>query len=288
MNGTEVTVLSPGDNSGNRRVTRFRLPSGLDIIGLPTPNSYGGDWDLGPTWNYLILTEHPILVDTGRFGTADELTDMVRLAGFSVKDITRIILSHGHEDHDGGVAQMAEISGASVLAHQVYDRLCRFYPDLTPEGSRKDFPACCWHCQMPKSFSDTHCLEYQLAGNRLEVEPITEDGHLVETDVTLYHIPGHSPDSLAIQLGREALLVGDTVLPQITPWPTAEYMFEKTGRVLGADFKQADELYGLKTYLKSLEKTVPPEWTIRHGRVSGTPSLLWRTLAGIRSQGKNQ
>ena len=254
MIGTTINVLNPGDKNGNRRVTSFRLPSGLEIIGLPTPNSYGGEWDLGPTWNYLILTENPILVDTGRYGTATELTDMIRMAGFSEKDIKRIVISHGHEDHDGGVVKMAEISGAPVLAHQVYDRLCRFYPEQAPEGSRKDFPAGCWHCQMPKSFSDVHCLDYQKQGDRLAVEAITEDGYSLENEVTLHHIPGHSPDSLAIKLGTEAILVGDTVLPQISPWPTAENLFEKTGRVLAPEYSRADELYGLKTYLNSLEK----------------------------------
>jgi glyoxylase-like metal-dependent hydrolase (beta-lactamase superfamily II) len=246
--------MDQGDANGNRRVTRFRLPSGLEIIGLPTPNSYGGEWDLGPTWNYLILTEHPILVDTGRYGTTTDLVDMINLAGLSEKEVTRIVISHGHEDHDGGVAKMAEITGAPVLAHRVYDRLCRFYPDLAPEGSRKDFPAGCWHCHMPKSFSDTHCLDYQREGAALAVEAITEDGYVIENDVTLYHIPGHSPDSLAVKLGSEAMLVGDTVLPQITPWPTSENMFEMTGRVLAPDYSRADEIYGLKTYLKSLQK----------------------------------
>ena len=55
-------------------VIRFRMPSGLEILGLPTKNSYGGHWDLGPTWNYAVMSDRPFLVDAGRFGQGlDEL-----------------------------------------------------------------------------------------------------------------------------------------------------------------------------------------------------------------------
>jgi hypothetical protein len=49
-------VIHEGDDSGNEMLVRFRLPSGLEIFGLPTKNFYGGDWDLGPTWNYAVLS----------------------------------------------------------------------------------------------------------------------------------------------------------------------------------------------------------------------------------------
>jgi hypothetical protein len=42
-------VIHEGDDSGNEMLVRFRLPSGLEIFGLPTKNFYGGDWDLGWT-----------------------------------------------------------------------------------------------------------------------------------------------------------------------------------------------------------------------------------------------
>jgi hypothetical protein len=46
------TIIQKGDASGNHMVAKFCLPSGLEIITLPTKNFYGGHWDLGPTWNY--------------------------------------------------------------------------------------------------------------------------------------------------------------------------------------------------------------------------------------------
>ena len=61
-------IINKGDDSGNGMTVRFSLPSGLEIIGLPTKNFYGGHWDLGPTWNYAVLADKPFLVDSGRFG----------------------------------------------------------------------------------------------------------------------------------------------------------------------------------------------------------------------------
>ena len=54
-------------------LVRFRLPSGLEVFGLPTKNAYGGHWDLGPTWNYAVMTDRPFLVDAGKFGQGHRL-----------------------------------------------------------------------------------------------------------------------------------------------------------------------------------------------------------------------
>ena len=70
-------VINQGDESGNGMTVRFGLPSGLEIIGLPTKNFYGGHWDLGPTLNYVVLVDRPFLVDAGRYGQGRHLVDML-------------------------------------------------------------------------------------------------------------------------------------------------------------------------------------------------------------------
>jgi len=51
---TEFTdVLHEGDAKGNGTAIRITLPSGLVVFGFATRNAYAGDWDYGPTWNYL-------------------------------------------------------------------------------------------------------------------------------------------------------------------------------------------------------------------------------------------
>ena len=47
-----------------------------------------------------------ILMDAGYAETADVIVDSVSQLGFDIRDVKYIILSHGHEDHVGGVPQL--------------------------------------------------------------------------------------------------------------------------------------------------------------------------------------
>ena len=73
-------IINAGDDSGNERVVKFQLPTGLEIFSLPTKNYYGGHWDLGPTWNYAVMADKPFLVDAGRFGQGKNLVGMMETA----------------------------------------------------------------------------------------------------------------------------------------------------------------------------------------------------------------
>ena len=249
-----VEVIRQGDSSGNGMLIRLTFSSGHEIVGLPTENAYGGGWDLGPTWNYVVLAEKPFLVDTGRFGSADALLEMMASAGISGRDINFVMVSHGHEDHDGSLSEIAERTGAKVKCHDIYDRLIRFYPERAPDDVRKNFPASCWRCFMPQSFSTEHCIEYQKARSRLKIETIKDEWNNLSESAVAYHVPGHSPDSLAIFVGGEAVLVGDTVLPDITPWPSQEAFFDQVRGILNPKYISAESVYGLRAYIRSLAK----------------------------------
>ena len=247
-------VIRQGDSSGNGMLIRLTLSSGQEIVCIPTENNYGGGWDLGPTWNYVVLDEKPFLVDTGRVGSAGQLLEMMTLAGISGRDIDFVMVSHGHEDHDGALSEIAESTGARVRCHEIYDRLIRFYPDRAPNDVRKNFPASCWRCFMPQSFSTEHCVKYQKARSQLKIETIEGERSRLSENAVAYHVPGHSPDSLAIFVGDEAVLVGDTVLPDITPWPSQESFFDQVRGILNPRYATADSVYGLRANIRSLAK----------------------------------
>jgi glyoxylase-like metal-dependent hydrolase (beta-lactamase superfamily II) len=103
-----MEVVQQGEGNGNDMIARLRLPSGSEILGLPTKNFYGGDWDLGPTKNYLILADRPFLVDTGRTGQGNTLLEKLKTVDVSGKDLAFVLLSHGHEDHGGGLSEIVQ------------------------------------------------------------------------------------------------------------------------------------------------------------------------------------
>lgn len=247
-------ILRQGDENGNGMAVCFRFPSGLEIVGLATENFYGGDWDLGPTWNYVVLADRPFLVDSGRFGQGKKLVDMMDSIGIRPGDLEFVLISHGHEDHDGGLAQLVQFTGLKIKAHAIYDRLVRTAPEAAPAAYKKDFPAKCWHCVMPEAFYTKNCLGYHQVIQQLEVDQIGDGQQAIDTEIRTYHLPGHSPDCLAVLIGEEAAVVGDIVLPEITPWPTREASFDDVAEVLKPEYREPQRIFGLRRYLKSLQK----------------------------------
>jgi glyoxylase-like metal-dependent hydrolase (beta-lactamase superfamily II) len=247
-------IIKPGDENGNEMVVKFQLPSGLDIFGLPTRNFYGGHWDLGPTWNYAVMADNPFLVDAGRFGQGKHLMGMMASAGIHAADLDFVLISHGHEDHDGGLAELVGSTQLGVKAHAIYDLLIRRYPAQAPPGYKEDFPAKCWHCPMPESFWTKNCLEYHRVLQDLKVTKIKDGENPSGPQIRTIHLPGHSPDCLAVLLGTEAVIVGDVVLPDISPWPTREEMYAEIADIIHPWYPNPETIFGLQRYIKSLKQ----------------------------------
>jgi len=67
---------------------------------------------------YLLVDGDEItLVDAGHAGSARMLRGYLGRIGRSMEHITRIVCTHGHPDHIGGVHEIAALSGASVFLH---------------------------------------------------------------------------------------------------------------------------------------------------------------------------
>jgi glyoxylase-like metal-dependent hydrolase (beta-lactamase superfamily II) len=107
---------------------------------------------------------------------------------------------------------------------------------------------------MPETFSSKHCLAYHQDRNRLEVDTIGDGRGTLSQGVRTFHLPGHSPDALAFAVGDEAILVGDTVLPEITPFPTREAFHHQVSEILPPAYASTDSVYGLRAYIRSLKK----------------------------------
>jgi glyoxylase-like metal-dependent hydrolase (beta-lactamase superfamily II) len=247
-------IIQKGDENGNGMVVNFRLPSGLEIIGLPTKNFYGGHWDLGPTWNYVAMADEPFLVDAGRYGQGKNLLEMMKVAKIDPSDLNYVLISHSHEDHDGGLAELVRLTHLKVRAHAIYDLLIRQYPDIAPKGEKQQFPAKCWHCPMPETFFKENCLGYHKVLQGLQVDSIGDGANPLGPGIETRHLPGHSPDSLIVKIDSEAIIAGDVVLPDITPWPTRLELYDEVAELLSPHYPHPGKIFGLLRYIKSLKQ----------------------------------
>ncbi|MGV8056504.1 MAG: MBL fold metallo-hydrolase [Smithellaceae bacterium] len=257
-----MDVIKTGDELGNGMIARFLLPSGREIFGFGTKTIVTGGWALGPTWCYFVRSTPSFLLDCGwqEWGGRNLLKMMAGI-DIGVKEIDTILISHGHEDHDGGLSEIIEDTGLKALAHPSYKPLIRCYPDIAPPEARADFPAGCWDCPMPPDHAEQYCLAYHNERARLHahIGEINRFGEPLFDDIIIHHLPGHSPDSIAVQIGEEAILVGDTILPGITPYPSLESFYTKTQGIIGHLYQRADRIYGLRVYIRSLKKLLEIE-----------------------------
>lgn len=254
MIADRVEIIHQGDLNGNQWIIRVGLPSGRSILGLATENVYGGDWDLGPTWNYVVQGENPFLIDAGRYGMGGRILEMLAAAHLRPQDLKGLLLSHGHEDHDGGLPELSRKTAIPVWVHPIYQSLSKAYPEDAPRTYKATFSASCWHCFMPESFTQTHCAGYHRDRMMLETHSLNGEFLPFDSDIRIHHLPGHCPDAMAFQIGQEALIVGDNLLPEITPHPTQEAYYRWTGKILPAVYDRPETIYGLRAYLRSLKK----------------------------------
>lgn len=208
-----VDELGPG-------VLRVQLP--IDMPGLGHVNAY-------------VLTDErgAAVVDPGLPGPDawKALVHRLDLAGFRLRDIHTVVVTHAHPDHYGNAGKLADAADAEVVAHAAF-RLwwkpdpCDAHihdvdPDDVADGNPFDRPTP-WGTE---SFSSQfrRRMEDLDEGEFRHPRPTRRlrDGEhitLAGREWQAVHTPGHTLDHLCLyDPEHELLLSGDHVLPTITP-----------------------------------------------------------------------
>ncbi len=249
-------ILKQGKTGGEGVIMKYRTRRGTDIYCLGAPLFYesGGDWSLGPSWCYVVTGEKTTLIDTGQFDKFDMLTDLLGQAGFDVKDIKRVIISHGHEDHDGNLLEMIEASGAELWAHFAFENMAAYHEDIHDGAAHPEFPGSCRTCLLPDQFNN-HCRPYHRRRSRVKATlAIKGEDASPDSRFRFLLTPGHSPDSLCSIFEDEVVFSGDTLLASITPHPSLMLEYYCNRRILPEGYGDDNSAYGLISYIRSLDK----------------------------------
>ncbi|MGA5759238.1 MBL fold metallo-hydrolase [Nonomuraea bangladeshensis] len=144
------------------------------------------------------------LVDTGVATSAAAVATALRHLGHRTEDVRRVVLTHFHEDHAGGAAEISGWGEVTVLAHRLEAPVIR--------GERPAPP--------PRFTDQERVLHRELGAHLLPPAPACrvdrelEDGDVIDFGggARVIHTPGHTDGSIAVHLpGPGVLFTGDTV-----------------------------------------------------------------------------
>ena len=208
-------------------VEHFRSSSGVDIYRLPLmlfPNNFSG-------YAYVLEGAGALtLVDTGSgMGRSnDDLVDGFRqirenfARPFGLSDIERIIISHGHIDHFGGLAFVKERSDAAVGIHELDRRVLTNYEERVIVAT-KALGIYFDRAGIEPALRETLFNMYGFAKKHvtsIDVDFSLEDEGVID-GMEFIHAPGHCPGQVCIRLG-DILLSADHVLSRTTPHQSPE------------------------------------------------------------------
>jgi glyoxylase-like metal-dependent hydrolase (beta-lactamase superfamily II) len=215
-------------------IERFVSSTGARIYRIPMllfPNDFIG-------FCYVVLEAGPpTLIDTGS-GFAKSNEDLLHgLAALKtdfgealeLPDINRILVTHGHIDHFGGVAFMVEKTGAVVGVHELDRRVLMNYEERVIVAT-KDLRVYLERAGIKPALREELINMYGFA--KQHIRSVSVDFSLDEDmgfdGMEFIHAPGHCPGQVCVLMG-DILISADHILSRTTPHQAPESITHYTG-----------------------------------------------------------
>ena len=231
--GSGVVSPVPATVSSLPPVARFESSTGVRIYRISCQAFPGLI-----AHTYLLLGAGPVtLVDTGS-GYGDSTTQVLQgleavrdQFGESVRqaDIRRILITHGHLDHFGGLAQLQRPIAAEVGIHNLDRWVLTAYEErlvVATKALRFFFQRAGVAADQQNALLDLYTIAKKHVRS-VRVDFTIADGQELD-GLRFIHTPGHCPGQVCIQIG-DVMLTADHVLPRTTPHQSPESITASTG-----------------------------------------------------------
>ncbi len=187
---------------------------------------------------YLLLGAGPVtLVDTGS-GYGDSTPQLLAaLASLRdtfgeavrTRDIERVIITHGHLDHFGGLAQLTRPITAEVAIHELDKWVLAGYEERVVVATK----GMAFYLEQAGVSAPKRAQLIEMYGlGKQHIRSVPVDVTLFDGQefdgLEIIHTPGHCPGQVCIKIG-DVLLSADHVLPKTTPHQNPESITAWTG-----------------------------------------------------------
>ena len=192
---------------------------------------------------YLLLgLDVPTLVDAGSgsekcMGQVFDGIDRVRSEfgeAFVLSQLGRVVLTHAHIDHFGGLSEVVDRTGAEVAVHELDQRAVSAYDERATQ-SRFAFDRFLRQSGVEVDRRVAMLDEFGYFKGRIRSVPVADE--LVDGDafdgIKVIHTPGHSPGHVCLAVG-DLLLAGDHILSRTVSqlWPESVAAWTGLGHYL--------------------------------------------------------
>lgn len=215
-------------------ITRHDAPGNIRIYRMPLRVFPG----MSANVYVIIAGDYAALIDTGS-GLGESDADL-RTAFAALRsdwnerltwtDLRRIIITHAHIDHYGGLTALRTLTDAPIAVHELDRRVLTHHEERFILARR----ALAAFLRRAGVSPAKHAVLVQLYGwsknlfRSVDVATTFREGDMIDDLFRVHHTPGHCPGQVCLQIG-DVLLSADHVLPQTSIFLPPESITLSTG-----------------------------------------------------------